>query len=327
MLPYESLSDDERLERLRALARKALAAYRLQDGQLACLCSGNRTLLKVEDASGCRYALRLWPVDEAGDRLDRELRWLTALRRDLALHVPEPILSISGEWIGRVAMAGVPGFRNVVLLGWVSGRFFDSQLSVSQLQDVGAFLARLHHHGAAFAAAQRWTGPPTGSILDAFPGVSGWIESLRSGSAWTTFPDSLRDLGEQAAPRILAAVERILDPAERGLIHGAAHQAHYLFHEERVGMIDFSACRIGHALEDLAHVCRHMGAREGYTELRDALLQGYSSMGRDRSFTASDVEAAAVAQLLTAPETPSASRGREYRAGLMHHLERLRAGI
>ncbi len=326
MTPYDALSEDARLERLRTLARKALLVYGLEDAQLSCLRGGKRPLLKATDASGARYALRLWPADESTAALDRELLWLTALRRDERLRIPEPILSTSGEWKIRVAMAGIPGFRCAVLLRWVDGRFFDSQLSASRLEKVGGLLAHIHRHGSAFASAQRWFSPEE-PVSDPPSGFAGLMNSLEDGSIWSVFSGSTRALGEQTAPSIFAALERICAPAERGLIHGAVHQAHYLFHEEEAGLIGFSGCRIGHPIEDLASACRHLAEREGYLDLRDALLQGYSSQNRDDFITAGEIEAIAAAQHLVMPATPANGGKRAHRAILGRHLENVWATV
>ncbi len=320
MTPYDALPEDERLERLRTLARKALVVYGLENAQLSCLRGGQRPLLKVTDTSGSRYALRLWPTDESTAALDHELHWLTALRRDEHLQIPEPILSTSGEWMIRVAMAGIPGFRYAVLLRWVDGRFFDSQLSASRLEKVGVLLAYIHRHGRTFASAQRWFDPER-PVSDRRPGLCVLVDSLEDGSVWEIFSGSMRALGEQTAPSISAAVRRICSPAEQGLIHGAAHQAHYLFHEQEAGMIGFSGCRIGHPIEDLASVCRHLAERSGYVELRDALLQGYSSLNRNLSFAVGEIEAIAAAQLLAVPAPLTNGGNRVHQATLIRHLE------
>ena len=205
MTQYDALPEDERLERLQILARKALVVYGLEDAQLACLRVGKRPLIKVNDASDARYALRLWPADESTATLDHELHWLTALRRDERLRIPEPILSTSGEWKIRVAMAGIPGFRCAVLLRWVDGRFFDSQLSASRLEQVGVLLAHIHRHGSAFASAQRWLNPEE-PVSNRHPGFGGLPDSLEDGSVWSAFSGSTRALGEQTTPSILAAI-------------------------------------------------------------------------------------------------------------------------
>ena len=323
MTPYDTLSEDARSERLRALARKALVPYRLQEAQLSCLRSGKRALLKVSDPSGGRFALRLWPADRAADALDRELRWLTVLRRDAGLHVPEPILSASGEWIGRVAMAGIPGFRHVVLLRWVDGHFYDSQLSISRLEAVGELLGQLHEHGTSFASAQRWMDPVErpGPDRVEVPSIIRLSESLQDRSAWDGLPSAVKESGEQAMPQIVDAIDRVCNPAEQGMIHGAVHQEHYLFHEGDPGLIGFSACRIGHPIEDLASVCRHLTGRETYVELRDALLKGYTRSCQANDITPADVEPVAAAQLLATPVPVSSSGTRAHQAALAQHLK------
>ncbi len=325
MTPYDALSEDARSERLRALARKALAAYRLQEAQLACLRSGERPLIKVSDPSGGLFALRLWPADRTAESLDRELRWLTMLRRDAGLNIPEPILSTSGEWIGRVAIAGVPGFRHVVLLRWVDGRFYDSQLSAARLRNVGELVAQLHAHGAGFASAQRWTDPVErpGADRVEVPSIIRLSESLQDRSAWDGLPSAVKESGEQAMPQIVDAIDRVCNPAEQGMIHGAVHQEHYLFHEGDAGLIGFSGCRIGHPLEDLGTACRFLGKRDAYKEFRDALLDGYLSFRQGFSMAAAEIEAIAVVQLLVDRRERSTPKGGTRGTSLAFHLDNI----
>jgi len=106
------------------------------------------------------------------------------------------------------------------------------------------------------------------------------------------------------------------------MIHGAAHQKHYLFHDAQVGMIGFAACRIGHPLEDLASVCRHLSGREGYTDLREALIEGFSRAGADLAITSVEIEAIAAAQLLgAASATPMPGTRARHVSALTQHLE------
>jgi Ser/Thr protein kinase RdoA (MazF antagonist) len=67
-------------------------------------------------------------------------------------------------------------------------------------------------------------------------------------------------------------------PDAFGLIHGDLHQENYLFHNGRVGAIDFDDCGYGYYTYDLAVTLVNLTPREGMLELRDGLLAGYRSV-------------------------------------------------
>ena len=112
---FDELPPAERLHRMERLARKALTAYRLEEAELTLVSAEPSTLFHVRDRSGGRFALRIGPPGQEGDHIRLELQWLSALRRDTALIVPEPILSSAGDPLQHLSTRGVPGFRFCVL--------------------------------------------------------------------------------------------------------------------------------------------------------------------------------------------------------------------
>jgi Ser/Thr protein kinase RdoA (MazF antagonist) len=97
MIPFNTLSRAGQRRRLRALADVALAAYGIADTRLAFCSDTQNTVFRV-DAAGQRYTLRIHPAQSWSTAAIRaELAWLSALRRDLGLHVPEPIPTRDGE--------------------------------------------------------------------------------------------------------------------------------------------------------------------------------------------------------------------------------------
>jgi Ser/Thr protein kinase RdoA (MazF antagonist) len=61
------------------------------------------------------YALRLCTPDMSRQRLDTEANWLAALRRDMDLLVPEPVVNIRGNLVSEVEG------RLCVLFEWLEG--------------------------------------------------------------------------------------------------------------------------------------------------------------------------------------------------------------
>jgi Ser/Thr protein kinase RdoA (MazF antagonist) len=93
---FEQLPESEKLDRYTRLARKALSAYGLDEARLAYLGGPTDATFEVTTGDASRhYALRICSRDRSPDELQREILWLTALRRDTDLTVPEPILTMS----------------------------------------------------------------------------------------------------------------------------------------------------------------------------------------------------------------------------------------
>lgn len=63
-----------------------------------------------------------------------------------------------------------------------------------------------------------------------------------------------------------------------GLIHADLHHGNYLFHGQEVRAIDFDDCGWGHFLYDLAVTQWYLQARPDFQALRQAHLEGYSSI-------------------------------------------------
>src|SRR3984957_20765055 len=107
------LSNRQQVARLRQLAVQALAAYPLAAPELRFVAHGENTTFRVDatmaDGGRDRFLLRVPRPARHGQHLDSaaavgsELDWLTALRADDGLPVPEPLRTTGG---GRSTAAG-----------------------------------------------------------------------------------------------------------------------------------------------------------------------------------------------------------------------------
>ena len=125
------LSNRQQVARLRHLAVQALGAYPLVDPELRFVAHGENTTFRVDAmvADGRdRFLLRVHRPARHGRRLDSaaavgsELDWLTALRADTGLSVPEPFRTTNGKLTTAAASPDVPEPRVCSLLGWQNGR-------------------------------------------------------------------------------------------------------------------------------------------------------------------------------------------------------------
>jgi Ser/Thr protein kinase RdoA (MazF antagonist) len=289
---WESLSLRAQLRRLRRLGRTALASFGVQDAGLTLLRHEANTTFRVETVAG-RFLLRInRPNVHTHETIESEMAWLTALRRETDLGVPEPVRSRDGSFVVVVEDAGVPVPHACVLMRWLDGRFSDRRLTPAQLRRVGVLEAHLHDHAESWAPPPGFRRPRVDTVTDA-----GKIASI-AGSAAASFPGDhpTRDDAERclrlvealisadAAALVADALDPVRETTRRlaqtpgsfGLIHGDLHYENFLFHDGAVRAIDFDDCGWGFHLYDLAVTLWELEERPRYCELRDALLDAYA---------------------------------------------------
>jgi Ser/Thr protein kinase RdoA (MazF antagonist) len=217
------------------------------------------------------------------------MMWLTALRKDTDLVVPQPVPTLNGDLATVVSVEGVPEPRICVLLRWITGRFVNDRLTPSHLERVGAFMARLHVSGAQFK-------PPAGFVRGRLDNLYGKPPGISEALARQQVdnPDdeatAIRLVAEVCSPDDGARVEKLIKkiravqravgqgPETFGLIHGDLHQENYLFHQGQVRAIDFDDCGYGYYLYDIAVTLFNVNWRDDSAVLREGLLAGYRSV-------------------------------------------------
>jgi Ser/Thr protein kinase RdoA (MazF antagonist) len=270
MQPFEDLSNDALVQRLRQLAEVALGAYDLGDTRLFPLTQTENMTFRVESHSGGRYVLRIHrPGAKSAAEIRSELLWLAALRRDTDLVVPDPVPTTSGDLLTIADAEGVPGPRPCVLFRWVDGRFAPHLRSAAAFGRVGTFMARLHRHAEQFV-------PPPGFTRGRLDQVS--LAGIRA-----AFEALGLTLSPEDRTTIIAVVERIGDdmralgqgPEVFSLIHADLHQFNYLFYRGEVRAIDFDDCCRAHFLYDIAVALHGAGDWRPTPAMRAAFFAGY----------------------------------------------------
>ncbi len=294
MRPYESLGMRGQLKRLRRLGQSALASYGLEGARLRPLRHEHNTTFRV-DANGGPYVLRInRPGVHTAATIGSEMAWLTALRRETDLGVPEPMTTRDGSPVVVASDVGVPEPRVSVLLRWLDGRFVDKRLAPRHMRLVAALQARLHDHADGWTPPVGFARPRTDTLTD-----SAKRESI-AGSAGAARPGEHPTRGD--AERSLRLVEELLSaedaalfaaaldvvwtatrelgaqPDTFGLIHGDLHYQNVLFRAGEVQAIDFDDCGWGFYLYDLEVPLWELESREGYAAMRTALRDEYSRL-------------------------------------------------
>ncbi len=158
--------------RLRKLANAALQRYDIGEVSLRFLSNTDNMVFRVDRTTEKspqienpnvprQYILRITPPEKYSPEVIRaELLWLSALRTQANLVVPEPVLAADGTFVQEVSVAGVPQPRHCVLFRWIHGRFRNHDLlTPKELERVGSFIARLHRHAETFVLPDKFERP------------------------------------------------------------------------------------------------------------------------------------------------------------------------
>lgn len=287
MKPFEELTHRGRVQRLRTLALSALIDYGLDKPRLTHIAdAANATFrVDVEDESAVlghrapyaanRFLLRIHrPGYQTAETIASELMWLSALSHEEGLPVPEPVATIHETWLTTVTVPGVPQPRHCTLLRWMDGRFLRQRPRPKHAEAVGRFMAQLHHHAA------RWEPPRDFARRHwdwdgLFGSQAGF--SLPAERVWELLPDSCYDLFTELADRVeQAMVELGRGPDAYGLIHADLNFYNILFSAGEPRVFDFDDCGYGYWLYDIAVTLSDWQGAEGWSDLRDAFLNGYA---------------------------------------------------
>jgi Ser/Thr protein kinase RdoA (MazF antagonist) len=241
---FAGLTEKEQVERLAALAKRALAAWDIPDARLEPIKYRENCVFAVSDGSAPHSVLR---VERPRYRTDAQLRseadWMRALAAS-GVPTPEVISTRTGEVVTTAAAEGVPEPRQCVRVAWVEGEPLGTlehgvALSGAALRDtyatVGELAGRIHAHGAG------WSRPP------GFDRISWDVDSLVGdepafGRFWEepALEAGQRDLCLRARDRVRARLAAL--PAPDVLIHGDLIPDNLLASGSTVRVIDFDDC-------------------------------------------------------------------------------------
>ncbi len=287
MQRFENLTRGGQVRRMRHLAEAALTAYDLGAVQITPLMHFFNTTFRIDSCSRpdnmCgedahaqeRYVLRIHrPGSQDALTIQSELLWLLALRRDMDLIVPEPVLTRDGRLLTVATVAGVPEVRHCVVFRWVYGRFLRTQLGAREMERVGAFMARMHVY------AERFVAPP-----DFFrkrwdcQGIRSEVLGTDVAQSWLHLSESQRTLLTATEQKVQRTMQTLGEGrAVFGMIHADFYERNYLFRHGEIHAIDFDGCGWGYYLFDIGVAFSTLLARSDYSALRASFLQGYRSV-------------------------------------------------
>jgi Ser/Thr protein kinase RdoA (MazF antagonist) len=280
---FERLTPRGQVGRLRALARVVLDQYTLGDGgvpRVSLLKQTFNTLFRVVDDRGHTTALRVGARDRIHPPETEavETAWLTALRADTDIGAPLPIANRTGSDVTTVGVPGVPEARTCVLFEWAPGRRLGETMNVTSAHAVGALMAQLHEHGAAFEG--------------------GRVQPILTGERTLGFV--LRDLVPRNDPvygtmfaeaiaRTEAAIAALWahPPHPPHILHGDLHPNNILVWRGRITPVDFQDLIWGFEIQDVSMTMMSFEYYPDREALAAACRAGYERL---RPWPAGDAE-------------------------------------
>ncbi|KAA3648346.1 MAG: LysM peptidoglycan-binding domain-containing protein [Chloroflexi bacterium] len=277
---FAELSYDEQRERLEDLARVALEDYPLEVTNITPLqyqlnasfqVEGKPT--DIEDGESQRFFLRISAPDyQSQDNIRSEMVYLKYIRDNSDLKVPNPLATHIGELMTTAESLQVPEPRNVIMLRWQEGGALpEDELGSTELEKVGAFMAKLHNLAEAFEepdyfVRKRWD-----------------VDGLMGENLDVSVDRAHANLTAEQLVTINAALKRVEQAAHVlgesrdtfGLIHADLHQKNYIFENGVVRAIDFDTLGWGYYVYDIAVTFSRLLHRKDLGTLREAFLRGY----------------------------------------------------
>lgn len=275
---------------MRQLARLALREYGLQEAIFKLVVQAGNTLFRVYSPDSPfpqvagnlfepdQYLLRIHePGYQEPEAIDLELTWLAAMRREADLPVPEPLATLTGQWVTAINFPGVPGTRHCSLLRWIKGRSVKNHFRPYHLRAQGKLLARLHEFSIQWQVpaglSKRkfdWAGLFQNDVGSGMPNADAWelLSPLHS-KVFSFVADRLRV--------VMDAWGQGLDVF--GLIHGdLGVDANLFFWHGEPRAIDFDDSGFGYWVFDLAVALDACRDDPDYPAYREALLSGYAEI-------------------------------------------------
>lgn len=265
---FEERSNTAQVRVLRTVARRVLDQYPLEVGRLSLLNHGYNTTFRVDTTDGGRYALRLNTNSRKTPAMLRaESAWLSALRRDTDLAVPEPLPTRTGALTTEVDCPELGRPIPAALFGWLRGPNLGAAPSPAALREVGRITAVLHDH------TDRWS-LPADAELPSFDRVL--VDApYRFDIDHPELTDERRDVLVEAHRRCQAAHDALLEGARRQVIHADIHLHNLKHYRGRLALFDFDDCGLGLPVQDLAFTVYYLRPRQW---LEEALYEGYQEL-------------------------------------------------
>ncbi len=273
-MDFYTLNYDAQVERLTALAHAALNAWDITPTRVELVSYANNAVFKVGDGH-FDYGLRVYrPGQKDLPTIEAEQAWL---RLPSMPHVPAPARALH-----HGALDGVDGPVYCSVWYWIPGKVvMPADLTLEQVERIGAFLARFHGVSAveADAPAQRDRTLAYRPRLD-YEGLFGERSPYNPGAGSQYISDESQTVLDEVAEQVRHVMLQMDgDEGAFGLIHGDLIYKNTLFTPEgEVAAIDFDDCGFGYYLYDVACPLLFYKPLPHYDALKAALWDGYTAV-------------------------------------------------
>ena len=288
MKPFDKLTARGQQRRLRQLGLAALDRYDLAEPQLQFVNHGENTTFRLDTDERTllppsspfvngRYLLRIHGASyNSPAEINSELMWLHALRQDMNLAVPEPLLNRAGQFAGLVESVGVPEPRTCSVLRWMRGAMHSDHPQPHHVKKLGRLVATLHEH------ARHWQ-PPADFTRRRWDWHGMFGDNAHFGAdtatVWAQIPAQYRDSFEAVAERCRNAMNELGEsPITWGLVHADLHLWNVLYADGEARAIDFDDCGWAFWVYDLAVILSRWRFTDIWPTMRDTLLHGYAEI-------------------------------------------------
>lgn len=281
--PFRDLSRRARLVRFRELAKIALQAYGLQGAQLTFLQYGENVIYRVDlpgrspradqnspfHPNRCLLRLHAW---DNLPYINSEMIWLDALVHQAGIIVPDPIRTLDGEFVVKVASHEVPQGRCVTLLGWLDGRKMEKGIRAKHLKALGRLMAQLHNFSATWQIPEGFSRP----TWDWEAQLGGSLFNVNLEELVRTITQRFQEPFEVVSRQAKQAMAELGTGSDAfGLIHADIYPENILFKAGQPYLIDFEDCGFGHWIWDIAVALCTWAWKENWGVMRDAFYNGY----------------------------------------------------
>ncbi len=272
MKPFEQLSERGQAQRLQPMALEALKNYDLDVADVRLITNEYNGIFRLETTGGERWILRVCrPGERTPDEILSEMEWLAALRRDTDMIVPKPLETREGKLTCRVAVPGVPETRTCVVFSWLDGRGVSDRPPQATARRMGAAMADLHAHAAAFRPSNA---DALGKLDTVWP--FGKPEIIYSDEPDDVFTPERRELIRGIAERVQNEIDQLHAAANGArFIHCDLHQWNVKTHQGSIRLLDFDDCTFGSPLQDIAISNYYLQGYRDTDALREQFRLGY----------------------------------------------------
>jgi len=285
MKPYYELTRLGQLRRLRKLAEQALVEYGLTGAKLTFEHYEGNAIFRV-DVPGVaptqaendpyvpnRYNLRLLSMNDH-ETIEGELIWLTALRTEAGLPVPEPVQTLAGKLLNNITTSGVPGGKVVSLMRWVEGQQLTKKsLRPHHVKAWGRLVGQLHN----FAAS--WN-PPEGykRFHWDWDGILGnGVLRIPIDELVAEMPEKYQQPFETISAETKAAMASLGTGSDAyGMVHVDMYLENVLFFGGQPRIIDFEDCGFGYYAYDLGIILSQWLWIPEMEWFREVFMTGYA---------------------------------------------------